>query len=283
MERTLSLVLDDECKISLTLMQDDAVKIDEFTSKKFENSEQIRDYFKKQIADFLEKNKNYIEAVSKNSGRKFRGRIVVLEARENNNSIEYIEKRVLYKKHLVAFKELIKDKGTMIKFLELEKIGYSERGFRKLISPFLCREIKYANYKIVSQIDFLRRELKKEKNNFYDILRIIIKAYEIERKYRKLKTIDAIYKQSKTKVEHKNSTIPSTTSSFENKNSTIPSATSSFENNNESNFYYIDGISYHEDEIPFGLEELSEMEANGTIIDRRPDGLGPNERTRQFL
>ena len=57
MERTLSLVLDDECKISLTLMQDDAVKIDGFTSKKFENSEQIRDYFKKQIADFLEKNK----------------------------------------------------------------------------------------------------------------------------------------------------------------------------------------------------------------------------------
>ena len=84
-------------------------------------------------------------------------------------------------------------------------------------------------------------------------------------------------------MEHKNSTIPSTTSSFENKNSTIPSATSSFENNNESNFYYIDGVPYHENEIHFELEELSEMEADGIIIDRRPDGLGPNERTRQFL
>lgn len=266
MERTLSLVLDDECKISLTLMKDDAVKIDEFTSKKFEDSDQIRERFKKQIDAFLEQNKNYIDGITKKSGKKFRGRIVILEARKNNNSIEYIEKRVLYKKHLVAFKEIIKDRDTMLKFLQLEKIGYSERGFRKLISPFLCREIKYANYKVVSQIDFLRRELKKDKNNFYDILRIIVKAYDIERKKRNLKTIDAIYKQSKTKVEHKKSTIPS--------------ATSSFENNNESNFYYIDGISYHEDEIPFDLDELSKMEADGIIIDRKPDGLGLNERTR---
>ena len=34
MERTLSLVLDEDCKLSLTLMKDDAVKIDEFTTKK---------------------------------------------------------------------------------------------------------------------------------------------------------------------------------------------------------------------------------------------------------
>lgn len=264
MERTLSLVLDDECKISLTLMQDDAVKIDEFTSKKFENSEQIRDYFKKQIADFLEKNKNYIDTVSKNSGRKFRGRIVVLEARENNNSIEYIEKRVLYKKHLVAFKELVKDENTMRRFLQLERLGYNVHGFRKLISPFLSREIKYTNYRVVSQTDFLRRELKKDKNNFYDILRIIIKAYEIERKQRSLKTIDAISKQTKEKSKKEASFF-----------STKPT-----DDIEESNFYYIDGISYHEDEIPFGLEELSVMEAEGVTLAKRPDGLGPNERTR---
>ena len=262
MERTFSLVLDDECKISLTLMQDDAVKIDEFTSKKFENSEQIRDYFKKQIADFLEKNKNYIDTVSKNSGRKFRGRIVVLEARENNNSIEYIEKRVLYKKHLVAFKELVKDENTMRRFLQLEGLGYNVHGFRKLISPFLSREIKYTNYRVVSQTDFLRRELKKDKNNFYDILRIIIKAYEIERKQRSLKTIDAIYKQSKTQ--------PSKIKFEEQKSPEI----------DESKFYLIDGISYHEDEIPFDLDELSKMSSMDIPMDRKPDGLGKNERTR---
>ena len=119
MERTLSLVLDEDCKLSLTLMKDDAVKIDEFTTKKFENSEQIREYYKKQIDEFLEQNKNYINSITRNTGRKFRGRIVILESREKNGNLDYVEKRVLYKKHLVAFKELIKDKGTMIKFLEL--------------------------------------------------------------------------------------------------------------------------------------------------------------------
>ena len=262
MERTLSLVLDEEDKISLTLMQDDAVKIDEFTTKKFETSEQIREYFKKQIAAFLEENKNYIDSVSKSTGKKFRGRIVILEAKENNNSIEFIEKRVLYKKHLIAFKELVKDENTMRRFLQLERIGYNVHGFRKLISPFLCREIKYTNYRVVSQTDFLRRELKKDKNNFYDILRIVIKAYEIERKQRNLKTIDAIYRQSKIQRNEKK----------REEQSKIEI--------DESEFYLIDGISYHENEIPFALEELSKLEADGITFDKRPDGLGPNERTR---
>ncbi len=264
MERTLSLVLDDECKLSLTLMRDDAVKIDEFTTKKFENSEQIREYYKKQIDAFLEQNKNYINSIIRNTGRKFRGRIVVLEVKENNKTIEYVERRVLYKKHLVAFKELIKDKGTMIKFLELEKIGYNQHGFRKLISPFLCREIKYTNYKVVSQTDFLRRELKRDKNYFYDVLRIMIKAYEIERKKRNLKTIDAIYKQTKTSKPKVSK----------------DSVVRTLEDNNEPNFYNIDGISYYDEEIPFDLDELSRMHAMGISIDRKPDGLGTNERTK---
>lgn len=266
MERTLSLVLDEDCKLSLTLMKDDAVKIDEFTTKKFENSEQIREYYKKQIDEFLEQNKNYINSITRNTGRKFRGRIVILELSEKNGNLDYVEKRVLYKKHLVAFKELIKDKGTMIKFLELEKIGYNQHGFRKLISPFLCREIKYTNYKIVSQTDFLRRELKRDKNYFYDVLRIMIKAYEIERKKRNLSTIDAIYKQVKVKpISKKVENVSNVTS---------------LKDDIEPNFYNIDGISYHEDEIPFDLDELSKMSAMGISIDRKPDGLGTDERTK---
>lgn len=275
MERTLSLVLDDECKISLTLMQDDAIKIDEFTSKKFENSEQIRDYFKKQIADFLEKNKNYIDAFFKNSGRKFRGRIVVLEARENNNSIEYIEKRVLYKKHLVAFKELVKDENTMRRFLQLEGLGYNVHGFRKLISPFLCREIKYTKYSVPSQIDSLRRELKKDKNNFYDILRIIIKAYEIERKYRKLKTIDALYKDYQNKKKslqvEQRKTIIDDEMTFQKESL---SAKTGIIEDNDKLYIIIDGQYIPIEEAP-DIDELNKYDT-----DFRPDGLGPNERTR---
>ena len=152
MERTLSLVLDEEGFESLTLMQDEAVKIDEFTTKKFEDSEQIREYFKPQIEAYLKENKNYIAKISQERGKLFRGRIVILELHERDNSLYFVEKRVLYKKNLVAFKEMVKDKLTMHRFLQLERIGFNQYGFRKLISPFLTREIKYTNYQVKSRV-----------------------------------------------------------------------------------------------------------------------------------
>lgn len=249
MERTLSLVLDDEGFKSLTLMQDDAVKIDEFTIKKFEDSEQIRAYFKKQIAKYLEENKGYIEAISKERGKFFRGRIVILEPHEYNDSLCFVEKRVLYKKNLVAFKEMIEDKPTMQRFLQLERIGFNQYGFRKLISPFLTKEIKYTNYQIKSRVDFIRRELKRNKNNFYDILRIVSKAYEMERRLRpNLKTIEAIYKESKLISNNVNN-----------------------QNNTEEikEVYNIDGYDYPIDDIPFDLDQLRYMDT-----DYLPDGLG---------
>lgn len=254
MERTLSLVLDEEGFVSLTLMQDDAIKIDEFTTKKFEDSEQIREHFKSQIDNYLEENKRYVEAISKGRGKNFRGRIVILEPHEHDGSLYFIEKRVLYKKNLVAFKEMIKDKPTMQRFLQLERIGFNQYGFRKLISPFLTREIKYTNYQVKSRVDFLRREIKRNKNNFYDILRIISKAYEIERKNRpNLKTIEAIYKESKkTLIEPIKKDIE------------------------EKEYCVIDGVSYPIDEIPFDLDELRYMDT-----DFLPDGLGEVDGKRK--
>ena len=137
MERILSLVLDEQGFNSLTLMKAEANEIDNFTTKKFENSEQIREHFKKKIEQFLEKSKSYVNSVAKKRGKMFRGRIIILEAKEKNSDLEFIEKRVLYKKHLVAFKEIVKDKDTMLRFTKLEHIGYCEYSLRQLISPFL--------------------------------------------------------------------------------------------------------------------------------------------------
>ncbi len=253
MERTLSLVLDSDGYKSLTLMKADSIEIDDFTIKKFEDSEQIRKYYQKEIEKYLEENKNYVEAVTNQTGKKFRGRIVILEANEKDSSLYFIEKRVLYKKHLVAFKEMVNDKATMLKFLQLEKIGFNKYGFRKLISPFLTREIITTNYKVKSRVDFIRIEIKKNKKNFYDILRIIIKAYEIERKKRNLPTIDEIYKKNKNNL----------TKSFPNCEATI------------KDFYLIDGFSYPIDDIPFDLDQLKNLDS-----EYKPDGLGPDERIR---
>ena len=254
MERTLSLVLDEEGFESLTLMQDEAVKIDEFTTKKFEDSEQIREYFKPQIEAYLKENKNYIAKISQERGKLFRGRIVILELHERDNSLYFVEKRVLYKKNLVAFKEMVKDKLTMHRFLQLERIGFNQYGFRKLISPFLTREIKYTNYQVKSRVEFIRREIKRDKKDFYDILRIISKAYEMERKNRpNLKTIEAIYKESKkTLIEPIKKDIE------------------------EKEYSVIDGVSYPIDEIPFDLDELRYMDT-----DFLPDGLGEVDGKRK--
>ncbi len=255
MERTLSLVLDEEDKISLTLMKKEANDIDDFTTKNFENSDQIREFYKDKIANFLEENKNYIKEITKRTGRKFRGRIVILEAKEMNSSLYFVEKRVLYKKHIIAFKDMVADKSTMLKFLQLEKIGFNQYGFRKLISPFLTREIITTNFKVKSRVDFIRREIKNNRRNFYDVLRIITKAYEIERKKRSLPTIEAIYEKHKT-------------SSKKITNETTPK-------DEEKEFFSIDGFFYPTDDIPFDLEQLENLDS-----EFRPDGLGPNERIR---
>ena len=251
----MSLVLDSEGYKCLTLMKADSNEIDDFTTKKFENSEQIREYYKDKIDTFLEQNKPYISEITKQTGKKFRGRIVILEAKEQNSSLYFIEKRVLYKKHLVAFKDMVSDKGTMLKFLQLERIGFNQYGLRRLISPFLSREITYTNFKIKSRVDFIRKEIKNNKKNFYDILRIIAKAYEIERKKRNLPTIDSIYEKSKSMTRNSNCQLTN--------------------ENIEQEFFYFDGVYYPIDDIPFDLEQLSRLETN-----YRPDGLGPNERTR---
>lgn len=235
MERTLSLVLDEYGYKSLTLKKGSNIEIDKFTTK-FESSEEIRKYFKKEIDEYLEKNKKYIETTYKN--KNFRGRIAIIEAREKDGSLELNQKKVLYKKHLIAFKEIIKDKPTMKRFLALERRGVNIFGLKKLVSPFLVKTISYSNYQVVSQVNIIKKEIKRS-NNFYDILRLILKAYEMERKERNLKTVDAIYKTDiKEEIEE-----------------------------TKEEFFVIDGIRYSIDDIPFDNDQLRYMDS--TFI---PDG-----------
>ena len=81
MERTLSLVLDSEGYKSLTLMKADSNEIDDFTTKTFENQEQVREYYKQKIDAFLKENEAYLSEITKKTGKNFRGRIVILEAK----------------------------------------------------------------------------------------------------------------------------------------------------------------------------------------------------------
>lgn len=261
MERTLSLVLDKFGHKSLTLMKGDNDTIDGFTIK-FENSEEIREKFKKQINAYLEENKTLIESISNYLGRNYRGSIVILEVNDQNGELNYLKRRVLYKKHVIAFKEMVKDKLTLQGFLRLEKIYVNELGMRKLISPFLEKKIRYSNYRVISQTNLIKREIKKNTSSFFDCLRLISKSYEEERKKRHhLKSIDDIYNEYKDKKQLQKELR-------EEEKIDIGEYI-------EPNFYksstVIDGFTYDQDDMP-SLDELQRM-LDSDIEGIIPDGL----------
>lgn len=265
MERKLSLVLDDRGLVSLTLYRADNVVMDEYTTKNFESSDDIRKKYQKEIDEFLNKNQNYLNAIRNNSKRDFNGRIVLLQV-DPNNITEFVEKKVLYKKHLIAFKQMCKDKGTMQEFSRLEKIGVNAYGLKKLVSPQIHREISYdKTFNIKTRVNYIQRSLKNNKNNFYEILRIMIKAYKNQRAIRKnLPTIDKIYKDY---LESKKVNIS------ENHNI---QETCSFSVEDERKYFGVDGISYlQEEQELFDLDDLKYIED----LDFLPDGLDRNGKS----
>ena len=267
MQRSLSLVLDPEFRLCLNLKKDEADEIDDFTTKNFESSLDIRKCFDKQIKQFLEENKRYIYEVEHRSGKKFRGRIVVLEATNKNDSLILIEKRVLYKKHKSAFKEMVKDKKTMLKFLEFENIGAIQYGYRRLISQFLRQQITYLDYNSKSKVNFITKELKQK--NFYDILRIIVKAYEFERKKRNLPTIEEIYERSKKSKDSNHQ------SDIDPNEDVEPSSAPNYNKNrieiNGEIYTRVDGVLTPIPELS-ELEELKRLLKAG-LTDYSPDGI----------
>ena len=136
MERILCLVLDEEAKIKLPLFEGTPDEIDQYTTK-FANAEDLRKKYKVQIDNFLEENKEFLESRDPEK-KKYNGRIVVLE---NQNGI-YEQKRVLFKKHLIAFKNFIyKDRATMQEFVHLQNIGYTQHNKKKLLTSFVINKI----------------------------------------------------------------------------------------------------------------------------------------------
>lgn len=265
MIRTLSLVLDEKGEKSLTLMEDEAKNIDEFTSK-FNDSEEIRAKFQKQIDKYLDENKNYLATFKRNS----RGRIVILELHNINNEPVYVPKRVLYKKYLVALDTMIKDEDTMKRFLTLEGRYVNEKKISSNITKFIKYKIeKGTNFRVRSQVDFLKREIKRIKSSFYDNLRSISKAYEEECKIRKnLKTIDQMFKEyleeQKLKKEAK-----------ENAKIDVSEINKlNIQNDDDFGTIRVGDTFYNPEHID--LDTLDKMDPD-EITGHRPDGLGPKK------
>lgn len=259
MERELCLVLDENYSIRLPLAKGTGDEIDKYTIK-FDNATNLRKKHQKEINEFLKEHQYFLDARDPEK-KNFYGRIVVLEKIDE----KYEERMVLFKKHLVAFRNYIyKNTATMQEFARIAEYFNKKR----MISPFLARQIGYnGTFSVKSRLEKVKRDLNKN-IYFYDILRIIIRCYKQQRELKpNLPTIEYIYSEylesRKTSKNIENIDTP-----IENSNAES-SSTIEIEDEKETT-YIINGSKYSADEIHlFDIDDI-DMESSELI----PDVLG---------
>lgn len=195
MERYLSLVLDRDDNISLTLEKMEARELDIYISKNFNSSEEIREKYKHIIEPYLEQHKNYLASKTHK-----RGRIVITELQEN---LITEEKRVVYKKSLIIFHEITKIK----KFIDiLQDRDYirsaNNEEYKRIFSPDYGVEIKFHTQSPnkYNKVMGRWRNVIKDYTLYYDLIRRVLKEYEeirLEPMYKDLQlpTLDAVYSE----------------------------------------------------------------------------------------
>lgn len=261
MKRTLSLVLDDQNQIVLNLTQYMEDKdLDKFTISHFENSEQIREYYREPIAAFLKQHENYIRQVEASSGKKFSGWITLLELQEPRPGEVSLERvRVLYAKYVAILPSIIKNQAVLKEFHRQYNIRANVYGLRKLTSKtsYIVNYFYSSRFQTASVKNVILKwaNSNKEESSYYERLRLLIKSYELVRKQLNLPTIDALYKQSRKPI-------------LETSVLTLPKKEAESDDSYDD-VVEIDGIRYRLDDIP-GLE--SEYVRDSDV---HPDGLGP--------
>ena len=106
MIRNLSLILDREGEISLTLESMDSIELDKFIMKSFSSSEEVRNKYASIINPYLENHKNFLNDIYNKTGRKFRGSIVITELQDDRSTQL---KRVFYKGYVSIYKKIFND------------------------------------------------------------------------------------------------------------------------------------------------------------------------------
>lgn len=252
--RYLVLSLDEENKNTLVLMEGDKDEIDKFTTQNFNNSEEIREFYKEKITKFLLENKDYIERVEERSKKSFRGSIVLLEYNEDHGNLKINQKRVLYKYYKVVVEEALKHQEVM-----RESVRIDRNSKTNLYTEYLQVKINYHNYGSNENIARIKRYINQSRNK-YDIYRLIMAAYyNLRKEKRKLKTELALYREylerkNKQKEEKEKTRIEQTLI-----NHTI----------NDEEYIYVDGFRYKVSDNPYDNEELLHQDVEGIV----PDGI----------
>lgn len=218
MERSLTLILNNKENnrmplheaIFVNLETMEAKELDVFISKKFDSSDDIRRKYENKITPFLEQNKDFIEQVERKLERRFSGSIIITEI-DDNLMLE--RKKVLYKKHMVLFREITKIKKFMVAleardYLNECKAKNDSRQYRRLFSEFYSRELRFNCFR---ENNFKRimgqwRNAIKESDYYYDYVRVTLKEYKERYKELELDSLDVIYSKYLTNIELKQQT-----------------------------------------------------------------------------
>lgn len=197
MERTLSLVLDTDAKISLTLEKMEAKALDEYISKNFNSSEEVRKKYASVIDEFLSKHQNFIQKVETDNNKRYAGSIVITEL-QDDLTVKRI--KVLYKRDIRIFKEITKNSHFILGLENRDYINYvnalkNNENYKRIFLDYYAKELRFRN---VSEAKFKRvmeqwRSAIKQSYRYYDIIRAVLKEYENRYQQLKLPSPNNIY------------------------------------------------------------------------------------------
>ena len=223
MSRNLSLILDREGEISLTLESMDGIELDKFIMKNFSSSEEVRRKYVNIIEPYLKGHKNFLDEIYNRTGRKFRGSIVITEV-QDDNSIQL--KRVFYKGYISIYKQIFNDlmnsrdfvialrnydylqqnSNNKKNYMPLFRIGKGKNPIHPDIADYGdSDEIRYAYFKgrdfgpIIA--DWKSR--KKAQEKYYDTMRSVFSYYNniYCRDHIGLKKVEDLAKKMKAEIE----------------------------------------------------------------------------------
>lgn len=182
MERALSLVLDRDAKISLTLERMEAKDLDKYVSKNFTSSEDVRKKYGSVITKFLGEHQELIKKVETDNNKYYAGSIVITEL-QDDLTIKKI--KVLYKKDIRIFKEITKNKKFVLALENRDYINYintlkKDQSYKRLFVDYYAKELRFrsSDDKKFARLMGSWREAIKESKYYYEIVRTVLKEYD---------------------------------------------------------------------------------------------------------
>lgn len=239
MERTLSLVLDKDAQISLDLIHMESKQLDEYISSSFNSSDDVRKKYASDIEKFLKQHQGLIKKVESDNNRFYSGSVVITELNEDL-SVKKI--KVLYKKDIALFREIIKLEKFILDLENRDYINFinaskNNKEYNRLFADYYAKTIRFRSMELPKFKRVMQswHHAIKDSSRYYEIVRIVLKEYENRYKDLKLDSLTVIYSNY---IKEKN---------LERKNKELEAEFKTLEKLNNGDKFELDLLMHEED------------------------------------